>query len=805
MSTNQEIWGESTNWTCPVSGMTGSNQDMKPLVGYFGEAPSNIYPAGCLYNGIYHDVFPTINGNMFTDEPIDNSISYCGLGNESVWSRVQYYMCGPNTTQSLTASDNRSVTNFAFCNSQGIATGLYQNNNSDTNQKRGNRDRWCPMGYNLKELDPTAANTNSNRRVHPYVQLPVRNMILTATLRVASTLVEDRNSTSGMDLANVALWDYMDTTKTRNYTTHPYILGITIQPYMVGTSGADNIDPVTGVPPTSRTSINIYSGITLLSPLSYADGVESDAGNPGNILSDVYSYYWSKTPSRLTGIWIFGTSTVGLNDTEFIRQISTDEVTGQLRWALPHPYAIMRSMAQTNDYGWYYLEYYDNGGDDNLVHWIMEQMACFGLFFTIDKETAQTGALNSENMCLGILENGIGHGRWTTGEDNEDQPQWEWDTTNNSSYKPSDNPEPTPSEDSGTTSYLGAVKQSLGNGNWYVISQEDLADVKALLANINDIPQDVGEDYFFGQNAIDCVLEIKYIFVGDYTFGKIMPSGKTGIKVGKYTLNTPTAYKFNLTAPETFSSDTIYIESKNFRSFQPYTSATFVVPFCGSIEIPISSILDRYCYMEETIDPLSGDIMARLFAVSQQGSIEIASIQGNCALDAPVSGYQIAQYYQTRMQLISAQRNAMFNAAASLIGGASGGAIAANYGNPTGMVSQFLGGAVNAAAGLYNAGFAHLERQHTLPPAVEIQKYTPNVEWGKVINPCIIVISSIPHENYNDSDYAAKTGFATYKVDTIGNQSGRVVCSNVAIDGINCTPEEKQMIKQALESGVYIK
>jgi len=158
---------------------------MKPLVGYFGEAPSSLYPAGCLFSGIYHDIFPTINGNMFTDEPIDNSISYCGLGNESVWSRVQYYMVGPTTTQSLTASDNRNVTNFAFCESQGTASGLYQNNDAEANIKRGNRDRWAPMGYNLKELNPTAANTNSNRGVVPYVQLPIRNMVLTATLRVA--------------------------------------------------------------------------------------------------------------------------------------------------------------------------------------------------------------------------------------------------------------------------------------------------------------------------------------------------------------------------------------------------------------------------------------------------------------------------------------------------------------------------------------------------------------------------------------------------------------------------------------------
>ena len=699
MATNQEIWGESTNWDCPVSTMSGSNQDMKPLVGYFGEAPSRNYPAGCLFSGIYHDIFPTINGNMFTNAPIDDSISYCGLGNESVWSRVQYYMCGPATTGSLTASDNRSVTNFAFCHSNGTASGLFQNNNSDANQKRGNRDRWAPMGFNLKELNPTAANTNSNRGVVPYVQLPVRNMVLTATLRVARTLVEDRGSTNGMDLTNIPLWDYMDTSKQKNYTTHPYILGISIQPYMVATNGADNIDPVTGVPPTgiTRSTINIYSGLTILSPLSYADGVESDAGNPGNVLNDVYSYYWSKTPSRLTGIWIFGASSVGMNDMDYIRQLQTDEVKGQLLWALPHPYATMRSMSQTNNYGWYYLEYYDNGGDDNLVHWIMEQMACFGLFFTIDKNTALTGALNDENMCLGVLENGIGHGKWVSGNENLEQPQWEWDTTNSSSYKPlPPGPEPfppAPSEDDqydwdGTgTSGINAYRHA------YCLSQVEVNAVHGYISRFMDLPEyyriwdtenptpsstgteaDTGiflkynsdynkfvnklmgtlESTFLNSDPNACIVDL---ILFPFNISSYVNLGNPEvIKMGNSELKNRSANENNgiqmyevkgRTAPSNtiitidLGTEVITPKYNDFRDYKPYTTCELTIPYHGTVVIDTADFMGATLGVELKVDLSTG--LSTAF-VTKNGAPRI-SIPGNIGIHVPLTAFNSGQYF----------------------------------------------------------------------------------------------------------------------------------------------------------------
>lgn len=805
MPTNQEIWGQNSDWTCPVSGMTGDNNDMKPLVGYLGEAPSSSYPAGCLFSGIYHDVFPTINNNMFTDEAIDNSISYCGLGNESVWSRVQYYQVGPATYSNLTNSDNRTVTNFAFCHQQSSSySGLYYLTNTDNSGqwKLANKCRWSPMGYNLKELSPTAANTNRNRNVVPYVQLPVRNMILTATLRVAKQLNESSGSTTGMDIANVPLWDYMDTSKTRNYTTHPYILAISIQPYMVGTNGADNIDPVTGVPPSARTSLNIYSGISILSPLSYADGTDTDAANPGQRITNAYSYYWSRSKSSLTGIWIFGKSTTGYSDSEYIN--CYEDLQPYLMWALPHPYAELRSMEQTNSYGWYYLEYYDNGGDDNLVHWIMEQMACFGLFFTIDKTTAQTGSLTSENMCLGILENGIGHGRWVTGEENMEQEQWEWDTTNSSSYKPHDDSGGGNDPYGDVTSFIKAGSGINPGGKWYADS--NLGVWNGLLAWCNNLPVD-GDDklnltQFYGQNPIDCIIEAKYIFVNDYTFGKTM--GEAGaITLGSYNNGGVASHPFSTSHPVEFDCGYVDITRpwEDFRDYDPYTTISLILPFSESIDLPTDIFMGHRCHLTELIDPLTGDLIYYVFV----DNILYTSLTGNCAMDLSINGLETATYAQTRFSLQTQATVAKFNAMASLIGGAAGASISANLINPVGAVLQGLGGIVNMSAGKYQADRYETQMSRVAPPPAKIQKASSNVQWGSMPVPHIVVASPLMVDDYSEADYKTQTGFTTYKVGKVGDEKGYVVCSSINPSGLSCSKEETEMITNLLTHGIYIK
>ena len=450
MSTNQEIWGAESDWIAREN-YTGTNRTNMLLTGNFGDGyyiGSLLYQKGCLQTGYYREKLPTYrelqDGSSLIDEPLDNSISYCGLGNESVYSRLAYLEYKNSMLDGdFTKQDDRPVTNFAFCISQGSSTGFSVSN--DTSQTasrwRGSECRISPLGYNAPY--DTISHANKNREVEPYVSIPVRNFILTPVILATNAInTTTPNSTSGMDIVSFDWWDYMDTSKTKNYTTHPYILMIGMHAYV--STDVDNINAVTGVPQTARTSSTTshatLSGVAVLSPLTVCDDEPMDIANPTQIITDTYSYYLTRckkaTPaSQGSSIPLFGFTHVGGNDTNYIRMPNSNGVSSSTERYVFFPPSNAQLVKVTSSTpsnytqsGWYYLEYYDD-----LVDWIREQIACFGLFFTLDKNTAQTGALNDPLMYLGVLdENGIGHGLWTTGEDNEDQPQWEWDTTNNS-------------------------------------------------------------------------------------------------------------------------------------------------------------------------------------------------------------------------------------------------------------------------------------------------------------------------------------------------------------------------------------
>lgn len=816
MSTNQEIWGDESDWLVYNSSYTGTTKMNAPLTGNFGEGyyiSSVHYNSSCLQTGFYHDILPIYRGShsaAVINEPLDNSISYCGLGNESVYSRLAYLEYKISMFDSgFKNVDDRAVTNFVFCASQGSNGGFYAYNDSSasaaSSATQADICRFAPMGLNGDYTSISRANFN--RQVAPYVSIPVRNFILTPVIRAATTInTTTPTSTSGMDIRSFDWWDYMDITQQRNYTTHPYILGIGIK--IFSSRQLDTIDPVTGVPQTTRVTLGYgtdLSGIAVLSPLSICDNEYSDIANPESVQSDIYSYYLTRSNKASGGnsaaIPIFGYSAIDRNDRDYIVAPQTNSDTDASPFRLifwTHPNAQLVKVSASSGYvqsGWYYLEYYDD-----LVDWVREQIACFGLFFTLDKNTAQTGALNDPLMYLGVLDaNGIGHGDYTSGEDNEDQPQWEWDTTNNSSYKPSDGPEPTPYGDK--NHILDTIGLSRG-GKYYWSDTEGLwANILADINNISMDEQTYDPSVYFGQEPIDCLIEGRIVFING-ALG-VLNAGNENVMVGRHDTGVEMK-RFRQSYPYTVHCGFVDINEiyNDFRDYEPYTTITLLLPFAGSMQLPTSVFMGHRIDLYETVDLITGDI---IYTIWLDNNTIYSRATGNCSMELSKNGYEMSQFAQTRFDLQNQKTQSLLNAAASFVGGTSGALVAASYNNPAGAISQLLGGAINAASGIHNYISSDKELHRSAPPVGAVEKASGCVEYGNVITPAIVITSPKMIENYNDDNYRSKTGFATYKIDTIGNQSGPVVCRNVVINSIDCTTEEKVMIKQALESGVYIK
>lgn len=72
-------------------------------------------------------------------------------------------------------------------------------------------------------------------------------------------------------------------------------------------------------------------------------------------------------------------------------------------------------------------------------------VACFGLFF-VDGDDDLNVPFYDNKMMLGILEEGVGHGEYSRGEDNKNQDQWNMEDAHDIDFDPANPPRIDPND-----------------------------------------------------------------------------------------------------------------------------------------------------------------------------------------------------------------------------------------------------------------------------------------------------------------------------------------------------------------------
>lgn len=790
MGVNTSIYGEQANWVS--FGGTHENLDNSYFYANFGSSTS--YDISTLKAAID-------NGKLEINTPIDKTLSWCGLGEESMFSKIESYNNkvweDENDPFKMMNKDSRTVTNFGLFGKAGtwtlasptVSSWYYSD---ATSQVYASRARWSPEAGNGE----TSTTSNFNLGLMPVTQLPMRNCVAVPVIECC-TAVDVNPSNDGRTRAYS--WEYFNPNSSINYQNHPYVTAIGMQLW------GYNTDDFSGYR-TNRVPGNIH--IAVLDETDACKGQPFDIEQPTRTQDSTYQYYgMGRTYSTMSKRPIMGLTIMGLISTNASTIILPHQNNYQRKSRgniiIPHPNGHLSyvnnpsSAVGVGDWVYYYVEYYDG-----LKEWIRQQIACFGIFFTDDEQTANNGEFDSENMFLGTLDSDmIGHGLYSHGADNRSQPQWNWATTNQSPYVPKDGSESEDDPYGDANHYLEAHAYSRG-GKIYGTS--DAGKWVNLLNEINDIDihaDGFNDSVFYGQEPLDCLIEGKLVFVNEL-LGAVNVTQNANIELGKHETQI-TATKIRATYPETIDCGDITIKGvyNDFRDFEPYTSINLLLPFAGSIELPPAIAMYHKVHLYETIDLLTGD----LFYTIHIDDIEFGRAYGNCALELSKNGYAVSQYAQMRYSLHEQSRRSYFNAAASLLGGMSGTGIAASYGNVAGVVTQSLGGIANAVNSFLDGFNTGMYNRHTAPPVASNDKVSSCVEYGRCIVPAIVVTSPRMIKGYTDSDYKTQTGFATYKVGKIGLESGPVVCDSVNPSGLTCSAEEKRMIIEHLKQGIYIK
>lgn len=661
------------------------------------------------------------------NKPIDMSLSWCGLGNFSAWSKISYYKTSED--MALIAQDDRTATNFSLNATNGTYTGVYIGdvgtvNGSDT-MYYGSIQRWSPKAVNSY----SSYTSNYSANVEPLTQIPLRNCVMVPYFRVAKQ-INSANNTTGMDIRNVFAWDYYGTTATGNHTTHPYILAITMMPYHLGDKNA-----------STRTPTGAWRASSILDEISLQKGIPKDFDRPDQEIMDmVYCYNIFSQPSTINGWTIFGHTVNGapvggVSNADIIgftdanagfgstNSNRTNTIRGVVVYNHPNevfstPFTVSQSsqgsVTVTTKGRFHYVEYYDNGDNDNIKEWVRKQIACFGLFFTDDKTTAETGEFNDPLMCLGILDdNNIGQGFYSMGEDNENQKQWNWETTNDSEYDPSggggNRPRPEPGENPKglhTPGFSLAVDNGSVN---YIINQSEWSQIWDDIygGSKNDWEELINGLALYGSNPLNAILNYRW-----YPF-EFTPGTPEQLRLGA-SLVGPSTHKYGVitAASQGFKSKTASFWCGSIDGFDKdfvnirKTKCRVWLPFYGFYELPMTMVINH-----------SVDITFQYSIPDDMGIWEIAFggsmwdfVECQPFVEIPITGdnsLQIAAEKAQRNLSIAMTAGAAIVGAA--IGGAAGlakGVIASGFGTAADIAESGILGTASVLWG--NASYGEL-------------------------------------------------------------------------------------------------
>lgn len=700
-------------------------------------------------------------GKLSYTEPIDKSLSYCGLGTESALSHLKVVDVTNGATRIVDTID-RFTTNFGFFE-------IAQNTGIDGNYAASqlNEMKIYRAWQEITDDSDVYWSINKNKILCPYTLIHPKSVVFVINVRAY-------NSNDAYD--DFTLDEYRTA-----HTNYPRISQVTITPYMNNPNAFSENQP-------TRTTTGGGGGSTLN---NYKKGFIIgllDEYKLENKNFDMYSYYLSDERLVMGNVTAYK---VRNRNTAVSMAYVPDNAATHFVHDL------------SDDYIRCYIEYYDGVIED-----ILKTVACFGLYFTDKLSVAQSGTFTNNDMYIGLLdENGIGHGLYLRGVDTANAPQNNYTDMSQSGYDYTKKVDKTDYQNN--TTFYGNLS-SRAFTKMYVLTDAEVSSLaNELYTAVSQAPageeiERYNQSVFLTQNPIDCIISLKK-FPCELPF-----STSTAIKLGSYTCTTtgsPLLYTtgvYQFTFSNALKNSLYPVNDKSFLDYEPYTKAELSIPFCGTVEIPCSYLYD---YDDLTayliIDYITGACTAYITA----RGIAIDSTSGNAAITMPVNGLQSATLDSQIHAAAVKDTQASNGFALSLAGGAAAIIASLFTGGAAAPLLAITGAAVGIGGAALNAQTTHesidYELQHMQTPLKQISAASGAISQSYDMRCKLRITRPKLDSSYNAAVYANTVGYACCINTTVNDLTGLTV-GTVNLDGIAATETEKQMISQAFAQGVIL-
>ena len=210
----------------------------------------------------------------------------------------------------------------------------------------------------------------------------------------------------------------------------------------------------------------------------------------------------------------------------------------------------------------------------------------------------------------------------------------------------------------------------------------------------------------------------------------------------------------------------------------PYTTGSLYLPYVGVVPLDLDVIAaDQQFIVDMYLDICTGDMVYRLSKITGD---YIATYQGNCATQIPVSGTSL----NNPMGALASGISAIGGVAQSIAGIASGNA---------GLVGSGVASLAGSAMGMAQSLSLHTQVNGCISSAIGSKVGSV----GKVM-----IYKRRPTEYNVNSAFKYISGLPYFKAATISSLSGYIKCSGASVD-ISGFEQEKDAVNDFLNSGFY--
>lgn len=679
-------------------------------------------------------------GYLELEATLDKSICYAAIADDSELAQVACIF--PDGLAPFTYNDTIDFYwGFVDTGNQ-LTTNRQINVNDLSDQNEMNKFFLTPMSSDQYPYN------NIHRSFQPYVSIVPYNFVLLVYVSVLD---------SNYNMIRTTLSDYEDINTYPNYVTHPTISQIEVTPY-----GSSTLSP-------TRTpfAINNNGGVAL----AYDVHIDMSSVSQQNNIVD----YWLNSGNDKQSVLIWG------KKQQYAYSNYFEYVKGK------------GGTIENHNSVCYYTRLYDR-------EWIRRAVASLGLFFTGNATIAESGALDATGMYCGtISDSGLCHGDYTQGLDNRKQPQYIWTSTNESDYDPKGDP----NEYSHDTN-LPVISDYIPPYRTYIDFTSPMAYDSYLLNSIIDEVANLGtiawEQFFIGQEPLSNIIAARRVFLSPpATTPNFSP-----IKMGSYVFEHVTSKMLvGEWGREYLKSIPIWRRYNNFLDYEPYTTISLYIPYCGSIKLPCQIFMGHSCNITINRNNRTGFIEA----IVMVDNIEFATLNGYASMDMAVSGLAMAEFISKEKEITERKAELFAQAMSSTMGYIAGATISAAMENPAGVVAQGGMALFSYMQSTMQQMYYDYQLNHIAPDPILIQKAGSSVAPLNVLTPFIFIERPVYEDGFDENaqgKYSKTVGHACYRVGNLKDFHGLTVCNSAVLDGLSCTVTEMSKILTLLKGGVIL-